>query len=90
MSRFINAEKLKTVMAKDLVEETSNEMLVLNFSCNPLTTHPILTQYHLLEIEIFALSKIGQFLDIKLSCIVLDFWFISSGYLPEYLVHVFL
>lgn len=56
-------------MVKDLLEATANEMFALNFSRNLLTTHSILTQSHLLEIERFALSKIGHFLDIKLPCI---------------------
>lgn len=48
-------------MAKDLLEVSANEMFVLNFSHNPLTTRPIRIQLHLLEIERFALSKTGHF-----------------------------
>lgn len=77
-------------MTKDLLEVAANEMFVLNFCCDPLTTYQNLIQSHLLEIERFALSKIRHFLAIQLYCRVLDFWFISSGYLPEYLVNVFL
>lgn len=41
-------------MTKGLLEVAANEMFVLNFSPDAPTTHPVLIQSHLLEIEKFG------------------------------------
>lgn len=54
-------EKFKIILTKSLLEVAANEMFMLNFSPDPSTTHPILIQPHLLEMEMFALSKTEDF-----------------------------
>jgi len=54
-------EKFKTVMTKSLLEVAANEMFMLYFSPDPPTTHPILIQPSLLEMERFTVRTTEDF-----------------------------